>query len=212
MTPTTRAIVEACGGRKAWRATVRTPSDAVREVRAGLPYGVLASIARDFRFDLKELVEVLDIPWSTLARRKNTGRYRPDESDRVYRLARVAAMAATVLEGKDRAARWLREPNRALGTGVFAHAGHRSGGRQVEAILDRIEHGLELSAGMASRPTSGRRLARAGAPLPVAVPSAIVPPRTNTCSTPLHADFRRIRGRASRAVRAVPHREALATA
>jgi putative toxin-antitoxin system antitoxin component (TIGR02293 family) len=141
--PTARAIVETCGGRKAWRATVRTPGDAMREVRAGLPYGVLATIARDFQFDLKDLVQVLAIPWSTLARRKKTGRFRPDESDRIYRLARVAAMAAAVLEGKERAARWLREPNRALGGETPLRLLDTDiGGRQVEAILGRIEHGV----------------------------------------------------------------------
>jgi putative toxin-antitoxin system antitoxin component (TIGR02293 family) len=104
---------------------------------------VLAAIARDFQFDLKDLVQVLAIPWSTLARRKKAGRFRPDESDRIYRLARVAAMAAAVLEGKERAARWLREPNRALGGETPLRLLDTDiGGRQVEAILGRIEHGL----------------------------------------------------------------------
>jgi putative toxin-antitoxin system antitoxin component (TIGR02293 family) len=141
--PTTRAIVEACGGRKAWRATVRTPNDAMREVREGLPYEVLTAIARDFRFDMKDLIAVLDIPWSSLARRRKAGRFRPDESDRIYRLARVATMAAGVLEGKERAARWLREPNRALGGETPIRLLDTDvGGRQVEAILGRIEHGV----------------------------------------------------------------------
>ena len=143
MTPNAGAIVKACGGRKAWKATVRTSSDALKVVRAGLPYGVLEAIARDFRLELKDLVEVLDIPWSTLARRKKAGRFRPDESDRVYRLARIAAMAADVLDGKERAARWLREPNRALGDQTpLGLLDTEVGGRQVEAILGRIEHGV----------------------------------------------------------------------
>ena len=143
MTPNAGAMVKACGGRKAWRAAGRTPIDMVREVRAGLPYGVLDAVARDFRLGLKDLVEVLDIPWRTLARRKKTGRFRPDESDRVYRLARIAAMAADVLEGKERAARWLREPSRALGDEMpLRLLDTEVGGRQVEAILGRIEHGV----------------------------------------------------------------------
>ena len=143
MAPQPGAIVEACGGRKAWKASVKTPTDVVKELRAGLPYGVLEAIARDFQLDLKDLVQILDIPWSTLARRKKAGRFRPDESDRVYRLARIAAMAASVLEGKERAARWLREPNRALGDQTpLRLLDTEVGGRQVEAILGRIEHGV----------------------------------------------------------------------
>ena len=143
MTPQPGAIVKASGGRQAWKASVRTPSDVVKELRAGLPYGVFGAIARDFQLDLKDLVQILDIPWSTLARRKKAGRFRPDESDRVYRLARIAAMAADVLEGKERAARWLREPNRALGgQAPLRLLDTEVGGRQVEAILGRIEHGV----------------------------------------------------------------------
>jgi putative toxin-antitoxin system antitoxin component (TIGR02293 family) len=115
----------------------------VKEVRAGLPYAVLEAIARDFRLDLKDLVEILAIPWSTLARRRKAGRFRPDESDRLYRLACLAAMAAGVLGSNERAARWLREPNRALGLQApLRLLDTEVGSRQVEAVLGRIEHGV----------------------------------------------------------------------
>jgi len=51
----------------------------------------------------------------TLIRRKKESRLQASESDRLFRLARVAALALEVLEDADKARRWIHKPNRALG-------------------------------------------------------------------------------------------------
>jgi len=136
-------VVETVGGPRAWKGRVKDMSDVVAQLRSGLPYGILEAMVRDFGLELKELVPVLDIPWTTLMRRKRSKRFRPDESDRVYRLARIATLAAEVLEGKERASRWLREPNRALGgEAPLRLLDTEVGARQVETVLGRIEHGV----------------------------------------------------------------------
>jgi putative toxin-antitoxin system antitoxin component (TIGR02293 family) len=64
-------------------------------------------------------------------------------SDRLYRLARVAAHAQDVFENAETATNWLKRPNRAL-------AGHSpidlldtdAGTEQVAELLDRIEYGV----------------------------------------------------------------------
>ena len=143
MTVRASALVATMGGVNAGKGRLREQGDVVAQVRSGLPYAALETIARDLEVTLKELLPILDIPWTTLMRRKRAKRFRPDESDRIYRVARIAAMAADVLEGKERASRWLQEPNRALGGEVpFRLLDTEVGARQVETVLGRIEHGI----------------------------------------------------------------------
>lgn len=62
----------------------------------------------------RKAVSVLHMPARTLARRRQTRKLDADESDRLYRIARVAAHAFAVFGAEDKAATWLRRPNRAL--------------------------------------------------------------------------------------------------
>ena len=143
MSLTVQEVTRAVGGPAIWKGAVKDLDDLVARLRSGLPYPVLEAICRDFGLDLKEIAPILGIPWTTLMRRRRARRFRPDESDRVYRVARIATMAAAVLEGKERAARWLREPNRALGGQVpLTMLDTDVGARQVESVLGRIEHGV----------------------------------------------------------------------
>ncbi len=90
-----------------------------------------------------EAASVLHMPPRTLARRRQTRKLDADESDRLYRIARVAAQAFAVFGTEDRAATWLRRPNRALNGEVPLHLLDTDvGARQIEDILGRIEHGV----------------------------------------------------------------------
>lgn len=136
-------IVRALGG----RAVVREPAPSyeaiIAKVRTGLPYTALEALARRFDLPQEALVRVLHLPARTLARRKKERRLHADESDRLLRLGRVAAMAEEVLGSADKAAGWLRMPNRALG-GVtpLSLLDTDAGAWQVEQILGRIAHGV----------------------------------------------------------------------
>lgn len=78
-----------------------------------------------------------------MARRKDEKRLTPEESNRVYRLARVAAHAEEVLGDIQKVRSWLAHENRALG-GVtpLSLLDTDEGARQVETILGRIEYGV----------------------------------------------------------------------
>jgi putative toxin-antitoxin system antitoxin component (TIGR02293 family) len=90
-----------------------------------------------------EAATVLHMPARTLARRRQARKLDPDESDRLYRIARVAGQAVSVFGGEDKAAMWLRRPNRALNGEPPIHLLDTDvGARQVEDILGRIEHGI----------------------------------------------------------------------
>lgn len=112
-------------------------------VREGLPYATLDALARRFDIPLRELTTVLDLPDRTMARRKREGKLRAGESDRLFRVARVASLAEEILGDKAKAARWLRRPNRALGgKAPLGALGTDLGASQVETVLHRVEHGV----------------------------------------------------------------------
>lgn len=131
------------GGRRTPRSRALDPERLRVRLRTGLPYGSLLALGEAYAIDLRSLGTILGIPERTLARRRQEKRLRPEESDRLYRVARIATLAEEVLGGKERACRWLRRPNRALGNAApFDHLDTELGARQVEDVLGRIAHGV----------------------------------------------------------------------
>lgn len=115
----------------------------VRGIRIGVPYKALESAREAVGLSREEVCTTLGIPPRTLAWRKRASRLTAQESDRMYRLAHVLAKAVTVLRGSEKAARWLRKPNRALGdASPLSRLDTEVGTRQVEAVLGRLEHGV----------------------------------------------------------------------
>ncbi|MBI4593893.1 MAG: DUF2384 domain-containing protein [Candidatus Rokubacteria bacterium] len=136
-------LVDTLGGGKIFRERQASYSAVVDRVRAGLPYAALEAVAKRFSIPPEALFRVLHIPPRTLARRKKERRLRADESDRLLRLGRIAARVEEVLGTAEKAGRWLKKPNRALGGLVpLEQLDTDIGAHQVEEILGRIEHGL----------------------------------------------------------------------
>ncbi len=139
---TAARMKEALGGHRVLRGAEDLDALADR-VRAGLPYATLDAFASRFNIPLRELTTVLDLPERTLARRRREGRLRADESDRLFRVGRVAALAEEILGETAKAARWLRRPNRALGGKTPLETLDTDlGASQVETVLHRVEHGV----------------------------------------------------------------------
>lgn len=91
---------------------------------------------------LKELAAALDLSPRSLQRRRQSGRLARYESDRLYRLARIVALANEYLGDHVRAMQWLKHPNRALGgLAPVTAIDTELGARQVENILGRIAYG-----------------------------------------------------------------------
>ena len=90
-----------------------------------------------------QILGFAEVPERTLARRQKQARLTADESDRVVRVARVMANAIQVLGSREKAAQWLRSPNRALdATAPISLLDTDIGAQQVGEILGRIEYGI----------------------------------------------------------------------
>src|SRR4029079_14938035 len=89
--PATSVIVEALGGRATLDNPVDCPADLSAHIRAGLPYASLESVMTKFDLRREEVSSALHLPPRTLARRKQEQRLSPDESDRLFRLVRLAS-------------------------------------------------------------------------------------------------------------------------
>ena len=116
----------------------------LRRVSNGLSYRSYEVFRKNLGFSSERLLNILDIPRRTLLRRKQEGRFSPAESDRLVRLSRLVAKAVLLFEGnRDAALEWLSTPRAALGGATpFALAASEVGGREVEALIDRLEHGV----------------------------------------------------------------------
>jgi putative toxin-antitoxin system antitoxin component (TIGR02293 family) len=136
-------IFETLGGRSVLSEDRPGLTELGERVRRGLPYSALEAVMSQLGLSREQVAEALHLPERTLARRKKERRLHPDESDRLFRLARIAAQAAEILGSTEKAARWLRRPNRALGGRVpLALLDTDAGTREVEEVLGRIEHGV----------------------------------------------------------------------
>ena len=137
-------VIDVLGGTKVFKGAARSDATALLDlVRAGLPYQALESIRARLNLSLPEAALVLHVPLRTLARRRHGRKLDAGESDRLYRLARIAAQAVAALGAEDKAAAWLRRPNRSLNGAVpLGLLDTDLGARQVEDVLGRMAHGV----------------------------------------------------------------------
>ena len=115
--------------------------DAVSSIKEGLPYEHVEELVKAGAFSMDEIIYF--IPVRTLARRKQSQKLSPEESDTIARLSLVFAFATKVFGSKDKAKIWLRQANRAMqGHTPLELLSTNYGSRIVENKLGRIEHGV----------------------------------------------------------------------
>ena len=114
-------------------------------VTKGLPVSTLDNLAKGFEVSVRELTErLIGISRQTLNRRRQAGVLTPPESDAAVRYARLREQASAMMEGdEDAALRWLKSPLPILGgESPLDHSRTETGGREVELLIGRIEHGV----------------------------------------------------------------------
>jgi putative toxin-antitoxin system antitoxin component (TIGR02293 family) len=120
------------------------PIGIFKSIQRGLRFSALERFQRNSGLSTADLADAVVITARTLARRKEQGRLEPEESDRLLRIARVFGKALELFEGDAEQARgWLSDPQRALGgERPIVLAQTDLGAREVEALADRLEHGV----------------------------------------------------------------------
>ena len=123
---------------------LQDPIRILRLVEQGLEFRALERFQENTRFSTSDLAELVAITLRTLHRRKEQGRLAPDESDRLLRVSRLFGKALQLFEGDPEAARsWLSAPAKALGgERPITLARTDLGSREVEVLIDRLEHGV----------------------------------------------------------------------
>jgi putative toxin-antitoxin system antitoxin component (TIGR02293 family) len=113
-------------------------------VREGLPVQSLFLLAKRLDLHQAEISQKIGIPQRTLTRRlQRHSRLTAAESDRTVRLAQVYTAAVEALGDEEKAAQWLKTPNRALRGGrPLDQLDTDPGVREVEDVLGRIAYGV----------------------------------------------------------------------
>lgn len=140
-----RKVVAVLGGSKSIDRPIKDSIDLDRLIKAGIPLKGALIVKERLHLTNREVANILGISESKWIRkgRKPSSRLSPVESDRLYRIARIIALAKDVFEDEDRAIEWLRRPQFGLGDRVpFDLIYTEVGAREVESLLLRIEHGV----------------------------------------------------------------------
>ncbi|HEX4683646.1 MAG TPA: antitoxin Xre/MbcA/ParS toxin-binding domain-containing protein [Gemmatimonadaceae bacterium] len=120
------------------------PLRVMEHIGRGLSYAAFERFLRNTELTPRVLAEAVAIPERTLARRKESGRFEPDETDRLMRVSRIVARAIELFEGSPDAARdWLTAPALALGGRTpIDFASTDAGAIEVESLIGRLAHGI----------------------------------------------------------------------
>jgi putative toxin-antitoxin system antitoxin component (TIGR02293 family) len=118
--------------------------DLVDAIQKGFRYQTFERFRRNIALPVETIMALVNIPRRTLTRRKLEGRFAPEESDRLVRASRVYSKALQLFDGDSRAAsHWLVAPQRGLGGQIpVAVSSTDVGAREVERLIDRLEHGV----------------------------------------------------------------------
>ena len=137
------AVAKVLGGEKTLGKRVSSQQDLISAVRRGLRTSTIDAVIKELDTPRAEVLPTLRIARRTMERRKLTGRLLPEESERVYRLAKILALAESVLGTREKARHWLNAPNRALGNvSPFSLLETEAGTDEVTNVLGRIEFGV----------------------------------------------------------------------
>ena len=138
------SVPEVLGGEHVLGRPVSKGGALAELVREGLPVKALLLLAERLDMRQAEISEKIGIPKRTLTRRlQQHSRLTAAESDRAVRLAQVYATAAETLGNGEKAAAWLKTPNRALRGGrPLDQLDTDPGVREVEDVLGRIAYGV----------------------------------------------------------------------
>jgi len=116
----------------------------LEKIQKGLSYSALERLQKNIGLSNDQLLDLLQIPKRTLARRKAGGRLSPEESERLVRVARVFANALHLFNGDAaEAAVWLNSTRRVLGgQSPLELSRTEVGAQEVEKLVWQLRNGV----------------------------------------------------------------------
>ncbi|MHB8893983.1 MAG: antitoxin Xre-like helix-turn-helix domain-containing protein [Candidatus Geothermincolia bacterium] len=109
-------VTAVLGGEKELGQKVKSRIDFDALIKKGMPSGVISYIKKAFDLPDEVIARIIGVSPRTVARRRKTvkipagERLSSNESDRVYRFARIVAAAEEVFGDKKEAMEWLNSP------------------------------------------------------------------------------------------------------
>jgi putative toxin-antitoxin system antitoxin component (TIGR02293 family) len=113
-------------------------------IRRGIPYAKVRLVKAALNLTDSEFANYLGISLRTLQRKRNSQeKLSISEGDRLFRIARIFALAVSVLESEEMARRWLHREQRGLGGRVPIQVIQtEAGAQEVADLLEKIEFGV----------------------------------------------------------------------
>lgn len=113
-------------------------------IRKGIPYAKLRLVKAALNLTDSELADYLGISLRTLQRKRDSHeKLSIAEGDRLFRIAKIFALAVSVLEREEMARKWLHRAQRGLGgRAPIEVIQTEAGAQEVEDLLEKIEFGV----------------------------------------------------------------------
>ena len=122
---------------------VKTRQDIIIRIKKGLPVQSFDTLRQEFNVPIPHLAKILNINPRTLNRRRQSGRFNTDESERVYRLGRLFKIALNLFKEISAVQQWFAVPKEIFGGETpLNYADTEPGAQEVEKQLRRIGHGV----------------------------------------------------------------------
>ena len=134
-------VAQLMGGREVFGEPI-SELTVIDRIHAGLPFRAYECLLQGSPLTIAE-VERVGLPRRTVTHRRLKDSFSPDQSDRLFRLARVFSMATETFGSAQKAHRWLLRETRPLeGRAPIDLLDTDEGTRLVEQLLGRITHGI----------------------------------------------------------------------
>ncbi len=123
---------------------VSSNAECHRLIERGMPIAFADAVKSSLSVSDAVMADLLGISEKTLSRmRLARGHLDSTVSDRLFRVAKIVALAVYVLESKEAGTQWLKRPQIGLGGETpISLLTTEAGTEEVEQLLLRIEHGV----------------------------------------------------------------------
>lgn len=122
----------------------RDPWALARQIEKGLPWRAFVELHRELGVSQEEAAAVIRVPVRTLARRRQSRRFAPEESERLVRVRQILETARELfVDDREAMQVWMVQPNPGLNAqSPLAACRTEIGAREVESLIGRLRHGV----------------------------------------------------------------------